>query len=83
MLKKYPGFEKFGYGLFYIEQARRVDRANAVAACHKKRAQLAEFEDDEEFKAVMKNLPAGPAIGSASSTTKMAPSYPEKLKYRA
>ncbi|XP_043662317.1 CD209 antigen-like protein B [Drosophila teissieri] len=52
--KKYPGFEKYGHGLFYVEQARLVNWAGAIAACHRKGAQLAEFEDDEEFQAIMK-----------------------------
>ncbi|XP_043662318.1 uncharacterized protein LOC122626210 [Drosophila teissieri] len=54
--KMYPGFEKLGYGLFYVEQARLVNWAEAIAACHKRGAQLAEFDDDLEFQAVKKKL---------------------------
>nr|AAZ40433.1 ACP23D4a [Drosophila santomea] len=52
--KMYPGFEKYEHRLFYVEQAELVNWAEAIAACHKRGAQLAEFEDDEEFQAVLK-----------------------------
>ncbi|EDW54107.1 GM18398 [Drosophila sechellia] len=70
LLKKYTGFEKFGYGLFYIEQARRVDWANAVAACHKKGRNWPSSRMTRSSRRLWKNLPAGPAIGSASSRTR-------------
>nr|AAZ40489.1 ACP23D4b [Drosophila yakuba] len=53
--KMYPGFEKLGYGIFYIEQVKTATWEEAVAICHKMGAQLGEYDDGVEFEMVKKN----------------------------
>lgn len=57
--KEHPGFEKIGHGRFYFEKERETNFVIARSSCRRKGAQLAEFEDDKEFQAVMAKAASG------------------------
>ncbi|EDX03578.1 uncharacterized protein LOC6730826 [Drosophila simulans] len=57
--KEYPGFEEIGNGRFYFEKERETNFVIARSSCRRKGAQLAEFEDDKEFQAVMAKAASG------------------------